>query len=210
MRHSQKGSDESERVRHSLRSEQRVKGEPGESLYSSARDRPGDPGDNRACSGKRSHAPRARPEDARDDRGAAAEGFEQGRKRGLAAERCRRGTPQVAARRRGRDKPPVLVVEDLPGRATSELAARAARRGRSHGLFVVSSDRRKRPNDLLDRDLEASDDARVAASREQLGIGVASRHPRIYVFGVGDDVREAPGTDREDLSGFLGGVAERV
>jgi hypothetical protein len=30
------------------------------------------------------------------------------------------------------------------------------------------------------------------------------------VFGVGDDVREAPGTDREDLSGFFGGVAERV
>ena len=30
------------------------------------------------------------------------------------------------------------------------------------------------------------------------------------MFGVGDDVREAPGTDREDLSGFFGGVAERV
>src|SRR5687767_5825753 len=27
---------------------------------------------------------------------------------------------------------------------------------------------------------------------------------------VGDDVREAPGTDREDPSGFFGGVAERV
>jgi hypothetical protein len=63
---------------------------------------------------------------------------------------------------------------------------------------------------LLDRDLEASDDAGVAASREQLGIGIASRHPCLSVFGVGDDVREAPGTDREDLSGLFGGVAERV
>ena len=40
------------------------------------------------------------------------------------------------------------------------------RRGRSRGLFVVSSDGRQRPNDLLDRDLEAGDDAGVAASRE--------------------------------------------
>src|SRR5262245_3774914 len=63
---------------------------------------------------------------------------------------------------------------------------------------------------LLDRDLEAGDDARVAASREQLRVGIASRHPCISVFGVGDDVREAPGTDREDPSGFLAGVAERV
>ena len=46
--------------------------------------------------------------------------------------------------------------------------------------------------------------------RELLGIGIASRHPCISVFGVGDDVREAPGTDREDLSGFFRGVAERV
>lgn len=45
---------------------------------------------------------------------------------------------------------------------------------------------------LLDRDLEASDDAGVAASREELGIGIASRHPCISVFGIGDDVREAP------------------
>src|SRR5256714_4082234 len=63
---------------------------------------------------------------------------------------------------------------------------------------------------LLDRDLEASDYAGVVASREQLGIGIASRHPCISVFGVGDDVREAPGTDREDLSGFVAWVAERV
>src|SRR5215204_4904263 len=30
------------------------------------------------------------------------------------------------------------------------------------------------------------------------------------MFGVRDDVREAPGTDRKDPSGFLAGVAERV
>jgi hypothetical protein len=34
------------------------------------------------------------------------------------------------------------------------------------GVFVVSSDGRQKANDLLDRDLEASDDAGVAASRE--------------------------------------------
>src|SRR5215213_9787589 len=68
----------------------------------------------------------------------------------------------------------------------------------------------ERPKDLLDRDLEASDDAGVAASREQLGIGIASRHPCVSVLGVGDDVREAPGADRKDSSGFLGGIAERV
>jgi hypothetical protein len=37
---------------------------------------------------------------------------------------------------------------------------------------------------LLDRDLEASDDAGVAASREQLGLGIARRHPCIAVLGV--------------------------
>jgi hypothetical protein len=68
----------------------------------------------------------------------------------------------------------------------------------------------RRPTDLLDWDLEASDDAGVAASRELLGIGIASRHPCISLLGVGDDVREAPGTDREDLGRFFGGVAERV
>ena len=30
------------------------------------------------------------------------------------------------------------------------------------------------------------------------------------MLGVGDDVREAPGTDREQLSGLLGRIAERV
>ena len=84
------------------------------------------------------------------------------------------------------------------------------RRGRFRGLFVVSRDAGERPNDLLDRDVEASDDAGVATSREQLGIGIAGRHPRISVFRVGDDVGEAPGTDREDLSRFCGRVAERV
>src|SRR5215211_1885671 len=68
----------------------------------------------------------------------------------------------------------------------------------------------ERPKDLLDRDLEASDDAGVAASREQLGIGIASRHPCVSVLGVGDDVREASGADREELSGLFGGVAEGV
>ena len=83
-----------------------------------------------------------------------------------------------------------------------EEAARAASSCRA------TADRR--PNDLLDRNLEASDDAGIAASREQLGIGIASRHPCISLLGVGDDVRVAPGTDREELGGFLGGVAERV
>jgi hypothetical protein len=63
---------------------------------------------------------------------------------------------------------------------------------------------------LLDRDLEAGDDSRVAASREQLGIGIAGRHPCVSVLGIGDHVGEAPGADREDLSGFLRRVAERV
>jgi hypothetical protein len=67
-----------------------------------------------------------------------------------------------------------------------------------------------RPNDLLDRDLEASDDAGVAALRDELGIGIARCHPRISLLRVGDDVREATGTDREDPSGLFTGVAERV
>src|SRR5215210_9508214 len=63
---------------------------------------------------------------------------------------------------------------------------------------------------LLDRDLEPGDDAGVAASREELGIGIPSCHPCVTVLGVGDDVREAAGTDREKLDGFFSGVAERV
>ena len=46
--------------------------------------------------------------------------------------------------------------------------------------------------------------------RASSSVGIASRYPCISVFGVGDDVREAPGTDRKDPSGFFGGVAERV
>src|SRR5215204_4897724 len=80
-----------------------------------------------------------------------------------------------------------------------------SRRGRSRGLFGVAT-----AEELLDRDLEARNDARVAAFRDQLGVGIAGRNPCISVFGVGDDVGEAPGADREDPSGFFVGVAERV
>src|SRR5215475_12686634 len=63
---------------------------------------------------------------------------------------------------------------------------------------------------LLDRDLDPGDDARIAALREEVGIGIAGRHPRVSVFGIRDHVREAPRTDREDLDRFIGRVAERV
>src|SRR5579859_2849237 len=95
---------------------------------------------------------------------------------------------------------PPSVHEWRPRRAAEE-AARAASSARA---TVDTAER------LLDRDLEASDDSGVAASREELGIGIACGHPGISLFGVGDDVRKAPGADREDLSGFPGGVAERV
>src|SRR5262245_6371975 len=63
---------------------------------------------------------------------------------------------------------------------------------------------------LLDWDLEPGDDAGVAALREEVGIGIAGRHPRLSVFGIGDHVGEAPSTDREDLSRFIRRVADRV
>src|SRR5262245_14407511 len=66
------------------------------------------------------------------------------------------------------------------------------------------------PSALLDRDLEPGDDAGIAYLREEVGIGIASRHPRVSVFGIGDHVGEAPGTDPEDRYGFVGRVAECV
>src|SRR5262245_13621686 len=63
---------------------------------------------------------------------------------------------------------------------------------------------------LLDWDLEPGDDAGIAALREEVGIGIAGRHPRVSVFGIGDHVREAPRTDREDLDRLIRRVAERV
>src|SRR5689334_14990937 len=63
---------------------------------------------------------------------------------------------------------------------------------------------------LLDRDLEPGDDAGIAALRKEVWIGIASRHPRVSVFGIGDHVGEAPGTDRENPDGFISGVAECV
>src|SRR5581483_6029996 len=66
------------------------------------------------------------------------------------------------------------------------------------------------PADLLDRDLEAGDDAGVATLREQLRIGIAGRDPRVAVLGVGNHVGEAPRADREELDRLLRRVAERV
>src|SRR5262245_62170669 len=63
---------------------------------------------------------------------------------------------------------------------------------------------------LLDRDLEPGDDAGIAPLCDEVGVGIAGRHPCVSVFGVGDHVREAPGTDREKLDGLIGRVAERV
>src|SRR3954451_23227371 len=63
---------------------------------------------------------------------------------------------------------------------------------------------------LLDGDLEARDDPRIAAPREQLGVGIARRHPRVAVLGVSDDVGEAPGAGREDPRGLFRRIAERV
>ena len=103
----------------------------------------------------------------------------------------------------GKCGPPSATFSATLRQASSEEAALAAS---SSCRAAVG----KRPNDLLDRDLEASDDAGVAAPREELWIGITSRDPCISVFGVGDDIREAPGTRREDLSGLFGGVAERV
>src|SRR3954454_5804903 len=71
-------------------------------------------------------------------------------------------------------------------------------------MVVVAGER------LLDRDLEAGDDARVAASREELGIRVTSRHPCIALLRVGDDIRKAPGTDREEPNDVIARVAEGV
>ena len=58
--------------------------------------------------------------------------------------------------------------------------------------------------------LEPGDDAGIAALGEEVGIGIAGCHPRVAVLGVGDDVGEAPGTDREDLNRLIRRVAECV
>jgi hypothetical protein len=58
---------------------------------------------------------------------------------------------------------------------------------------------------LLVRDLEARDDALIP---DGLAMGIPGRDPRIAVFGIGDDVREAPGTQRKQPNGFVGRIAE--
>src|SRR5262249_35401437 len=60
---------------------------------------------------------------------------------------------------------------------------------------------------LFDRNVEAGDNARIAFG---LAVGIPSRDPRVAVFGIGDDVGEAPGAHREQPNWFVSRIAERV